>query len=373
MTGCRHNAKNTLPKNYLALAEAAGAVVFPMTTVTRVGQRRGGGYVVGTVRTGEWGGRMRRLSAEQVIFAAGTYNTQKLLHRMRDEGELPRLSARLGRRSRTNSESLLGAVTSRPDRDFTRGVAITSSFYPEPHTRVEPVRYGKGSNAMGLMTSLMTQPQAGKPRWRTWLGEMARRPGDTVRLLDVRRWSERTVISLVMQTVDNSITVVGRRLPFGQYALTTRHDEAPPPPTYLPVAQDVVRRVAEKIDGDPGGNIFENMDAALTAHFVGGCSIGADADSGVIDAYHRVFGYPGLHIVDGSAITANLGVNPSLTITAQAERAMALWPNKGDVDDRPAQGEPYRRVDAIAPRKPVVPDSAPGALRLPSPSAVAVT
>lgn len=366
MTGCRHNAKNTLPKNYLALAEAAGARVYPMTTVTGLTEREGGGFTVDTVRTGTWGsGRVRTLSAEQVIVAAGTYNSQRLLHRMKDDGRLPRLSSMLGRLSRTNSESILGAVTSTTANDFTQGVAITSSFYPEPHTHVEPCRYGKGSNSMGLLQSVLTTPQPGQKRWQAFAGELVRNSGTAARLLDVRRWSERSIISLVMQTVDNSLTVTGRRTRLGWWHLTTRKDESKPAPAYIEVAHDVVRRMAARIDGTPAGSYFENFDAAVTAHFVGGCPIGADAGSGVIDAYHRVYGYPGLHIVDGSAITANLGVNPSLTITAQAERAMALWPNKGEDDNRPAQGSGYARLNPVAPKNPVVPDAAPGALRLP--------
>lgn len=366
MTGCRHNAKNTLPKNYLALAEAAGATVYPLTTVVGIDERPGGGYTVHTVRTGALSHRRtRRLTAEHVIMAAGTYNTQRLLHRMRDEGRLPRLSRTLGRLSRTNSESILGAVARTSDADYTRGVAITSSFYPEPDTHVEPVRYGKGSNSMGLLQSILTTPQAGRPRWRTWATELVRQRAEAVRLLDVRRWSERAVIALVMQPVDNSLTLAGRRGRLRGWHLTTRKDESSPAPTYIPVAHDVVRRIARRIDGVAGGNAFENFDAAMTAHFVGGCVIGADAESGVIDPYHRVFGHPGLHVVDGSAITANLGVNPSLTITAQAERAMALWPNKGEADARPSLGESYHRVDPVAPAHPVVPEAAPGALRLP--------
>ena len=366
MTGCRHNAKNTLPKNYLALAEAAGARIYPLTTVTGLQERPGGGYIVDTMRTGAWGRpAVRTLSAEQVIIAAGTYNTQKLLHRMRDEGRLPRLSPRLGHLSRTNSESILGAITQTSPADFTEGVAITSSFYPEPDTHVEPCRYGKGSNSMGLLQSLLTTPRAGQPRWRAYLEGVVREPGTALRLLDVRRWSERSIISLVMQTVDNSLTVTGKRSRLGFWHLTTRQDESAPAPTYLPVAQDVVRRIAARINGVPAGSHFENFDAAVTAHFVGGCPIGADADRGVIDGYHRVFGYEGLHVVDGAAITANLGVNPSLTITAQAERAMALWPNKGEQDDRPPMGEDYRRVQPVSPKNPVVPEAAPGALRLP--------
>ena len=366
MTGCRHGAKNTLPKNYLGLAELAGARVHPLTTVTGITERAGGGYEVTTVRTGlHLGKRTRSFSAAHVIMAAGTFNTQKLLHQMSDSGKLARLSKRLGSLSRTNSESILGAVAKSPDSDYTRGVAITSSWYPDPNTHVEPVRYGKGSNSMGLLQSVITVPQLGRARWKTWARELVRQRRNVASLLNVHHWSERAVISLVMQPVDNSLTIVGKKSRFGRWHLTTKKDESNPAPTYLPVAHEVIKRVAEKIGGVPGSSVFENFDAAVTAHFVGGCVIGADAEHGVIDAYHRAFGHPGLHVVDGAAITANLGVNPSLTITAQAERAMALWPNKGEEDSRPELGLPYVRVQPVAPKNPVVPDHAPAALRLP--------
>ena len=365
MTGCRHNAKNTLPKNYLGLAEQAGATVFPLTTVTSIEPRPGGGYVVGTVRTGSWGRRSRSFTAEHVIMAAGTYNTQKLLHRMKDDGRLPRLSRMLGRLSRTNSESILGAIAKSPDADYTRGVAITSSFFPDDvGTHVEPCRYGKGSNSMGLLQSVLTVPRDGEPRWRTWSRELWRQRRNAVQIANVRRWSERAVISLVMQPVDNSLTLQGKRGRFG-WRLATNKDESNPAPSYIPISNEVAERMADKVGGIAGGNLFDNFDAVLTAHFVGGCAIGADSETGVVDPYHRVYNYPGLHIVDGSAITANLGVNPSLTITAQAERAMSLWPNKGEEDVRPELGSAYVRVAAVEPKNPVVPDHAPGALRLP--------
>ncbi len=363
MTGCRHNAKNTLPKNYLALAERAGAVVYPLTTATAIAERDGGGFTVTTVRT-TGRQRVRTLSADQVIVAAGTYSTQKLLHRMKNSGMLPRLSPRLGRLTRTNSESLLGAVATRSGTDYSRGVAITSSFYPAPDTHVEPVRYGRGSNSMGMLQSVLTAPRPGERRWRSWAREVAANPGNAASFLNVRHWSERSIISLVMQTVDNSLTLVETRGRRGRPRLTTRADDSRPAPTYLPVAQDVARRLATLIGGRPAGSVFENVDKAVTAHFVGGCTIGESAETGVVDAYHRAYGHPGLHVVDGSAITANLGVNPSLTITAQAERAMALWPNKGEPDTRPALGTPYRRCEPVAPAAPVVPSHAHGALRL---------
>ncbi|MFM7596817.1 MAG: GMC family oxidoreductase N-terminal domain-containing protein [Actinomycetota bacterium] len=365
MTGCRHNAKNTLPKNYLALAEQAGAVVFPLTTATTIEPREGGGYTVDTVRTGSWSKRGRSFSAEHVIMAAGTYNTQKLLHRMKDDGKLPRLSRMLGRLSRTNSESILGAIAKSADADYSRGVAITSSFFPDDEgTHVEPCRYGKGSNSMGLLQSVLTVPRPGEPRWRTWTKELWRQRTTAVQILNVRKWSERAVISLVMQPVDNSLTLQGKRGRFG-WRLATNKDESNPAPSYIPISNEVAERMADKVDGIAGGNVFDNFDAVLTAHFVGGCAIGADEESGVVDPYHPVYNYPGLHIVDGAAITANLGVNPSLTITAQAERAMALWHNKGEVDERPTLGSAYVRISAIEPKNPVVPDHATGALRLP--------
>ncbi len=367
MTGCRHNAKNTLPKNYLALAENAGAVVFPMTTAVGIDERDGGGFVVEVARSGSFGNRRhRRFSAEHVVLAAGTYGTQRLLHRMKDERRLPRLSPRLGRLTRTNSESLLGAVATSASADYSRGVAITSSFYPRPDTHVEPVRYGKGSNSMGLLQSVLTVPRPGVRRWKTWARTMVDQRGDAARLLNLRRWSERSIISLVMQTVDNSLTLAGTTSRTGRWRLTTRVDSSSPAPTYIPVAQEVVKLAAARMGGVAAGSVFENVDMAVTAHFVGGCAIGATEATGVVDPYHRVFGHPGLHIVDGSTITANLGVNPSLTITAQAERAMAMWPNKGDNDLRPDLGSEYLSCPAVAPARPAVPAHASGALRIPA-------
>ena len=365
MTGCRHNAKNTLPKNYLGLAERAGAEVFPLTMVTSVNPGADGEpWRVVAKRTGRPGGR-REFTADQVIIAAGTYSTQKLLQRMKVRGILPKLSDRLGYLSRTNSESLVGAVGATTGEDYTEGVAITSSFYPEPHTHIEPVRYGKGSNAMGLLQTVLTDEEPGVPRWKTWASTIAKNPRAAAKLANVRKWSERGVIALVMQSLDNSVTVSGKKTITGRVKLTSRQGEGEPNPTFIPVANEAVRLLAKNIGGVPGGNMGEPLNAPMTAHFVGGAVISETPERGVIDPYHRVHGYPTLHIVDGAAISANLGVNPSLTITAQAERAMALWPNRGEADQRPAPGEAYRRLAAVAPEHPVVPDHAQGAWRLP--------
>ncbi|WP_367582181.1 FAD-dependent oxidoreductase [Tsukamurella tyrosinosolvens] len=367
MTGCRHGAKNTLVKNYLGLAERAGAQVHPLTTVTDVQQRGDGTWEVSTVRSGaKLRKRRRTYTAQHVVFAAGTWGTQQLLHRLRDNGSLPGLSDRVGVLTRTNSESILSAVRMTVDKelDLTRGVAITSSFHPSGDTHVEPVRYGKGSNAMGMLQTLMTDGGGRTPRWLRFLGTVVRHPLAFLRVLLVGGWSERTIIALVMQNLDNSITTFTRRGLFGR-KMSSRQGHGEPNPTWIPLGNEATRRIADKIGGAPAGTWGEVFNIPMTAHFLGGCAIGADRSTGVIDAYHRVHGYPTLSVVDGSAVSANLGVNPSLTISAQAERAAALWPNKGEADQRAPQGEPYRRIAPVAPQHPVVPATAPGALRLP--------
>jgi cholesterol oxidase len=370
MTGCRHNAKNTLVKNYLYLAERAGATVHPETTAVEVRPRAGGGYAVETVRTGAWRARrtVRTFTAEHVVFAAGTWGTQQLLHRMKARGVLPGMSAMLGVLTRTNSEALGGALTtlrSRRQHDFTRGVAITSSIHPDEHTHIEPVRYGRGSNAMGLLSTVMADGGGRLPRTVRWLAQAGRHPGRLVSLYaGMNHWSERAVIGLTMQTLDNSITVVPRRTRFGRVRLTSQHGHGVPNPTWIPVANQTMRRISSKIGGFPLSSIGEIVNIPMTAHFIGGCVISDSPESGVVDPYHRVYGHPGLHVVDGSTISANLGVNPALTITAQAERAMALWPNKGDRNPRPEPGDGYRHITPVEPRCPAVPPSAPAALRL---------
>ena len=369
MTGCRHGAKNTLVKNYLGLAERAGVRVLDRTTVSGLRERGDGTWDVTLERTGAWtrpGRRRRTMSAGHVVVAAGTWGTQHLLHYAKDDGSLPRLSDALGRLTRTNSESIMGAMRKeyRPEQDFSEGVAITSSFHPSSDTHVEPVRYGKGSNAIAILQTLLTEGGGDTPRWRKLLAEVRQDPAMLLHLFLLRRWSQRTVITLVMQNLDNSLeTFVKRRGPL-RY-VSSRQGHGAPNPTWIPLGTEATRRIAAKIGGIAGGTWGEVADIPLTAHFLGGCAISDSPDTGVVDPYHRVWNYPTLHVVDGSAISANLGVNPALSITAQAERAMSLWPNKGEADPRPAQGEGYRRIDPVAPRSPMVPADAPGALRLP--------
>ena len=363
MTGCRHNAKNTLPKNYLGLAEKAGAQVFPEHTVIKSEQLTDGSWKVTARKSSAWLGGRRTFTASQVVVAAGTYNTQKLLHKMKIDGTLPKLSDQLGKLSRTNSEALTGSIMPKGGTDFSKGSAITSSFFPDEHTHVEPVRYGKGSNFMGLLQTVMTDGTNIKDRRKQWLRQVITKPSLALKIMDVRKWSERTVVALIMQNVDSAITVRGKKGLFG-YRLTSKNDSLTPNATYIPAANEVARRIAENNGGIAGGHIGDLVNAPFTAHFVGGCVIGESVATGVIDPYHRVYNYPTLHVVDGASVTANLGVNPSLTITAQAERAFSMWPNKGEADTRPTQNSPYKRVSPVFPRKPFVPKGAVGELRV---------
>jgi cholesterol oxidase len=378
MTGCRHGAKNTLTENYLYLAERNGAEIHPLTTVARLreidgGLEGGGGYAVDTLPTdarsrGAKRAGARTLTSRQVVVAAGTWGTQQLLHAMKDEGLLPRISGRLGAMTRTNSEALVGAQTT--DRrygrkaDFTKGVAITSSIHPDANTHIEPVRYGKGSNSMGFL-AVQQVPGGGRaPRWLQYLATTVRRPDLFLRAMNKRRWSERTIIGLVMQSLDNSLVVERAKGLFGKRKLTSRQGHGEPNPGFIPAAAEGASALAAEINGFPGSTVGEIFDIPLTAHFIGGCAISETAEGGVVDPYHRMHGHAGISVVDGSTVSANLGVNPSLTITAQAERAMAFWPNRGDADPRPAAGAGYRRVEAVAPKSPAVPAGAFGEYRV---------
>ena len=362
MVGCRVGAKNTLVKNYLALAERLGVTIQPLRTVVAVEPiddgHREAGYRVTTEATGAWVRKGRHtVTASQVVFAAGAWGTQRLLQRMSYDGRLRDLSPRLGELTRTNSEALGGAVTTRVPRDvnLTKGVAITSSFHVDHETHVENVRYGKGSNAMGLLATILVEGGGSVPRPLRFVAESARHPLIFLRSLSVRRWSERTVIALVMQSRDNSLTVSAKRRRSGGVGLTSKQGHGEPNPTWIPSGHRAIRQLAVRLQertgvpAPPAGSLSEIVDVPLTAHFLGGAVIGSDPTTGVVDPWHRVWNYPGLHVVDGAAVSANPGVNPALTITAQAERAMSFWPNREGDDPRPAQGAAYESLTAIAP------------------------
>ncbi len=333
MVGCNVGAKNSLDKNYLYLAEKRGAVVQPLTTVIDVAPHPDGGYVVSTRRTGPLGRRGRPLRARAVVLAGGVLGTVPLLLACKQRGSLPQLSARLGDYVRTNSEAIVGALSRRADVNNSRGIAITSGFYPEPQTHVQLVRYGEGQDAMGRISALMVDGTGGRlRRLLRFLGEIAHHPADFLRSLKPWGWAKGTVILLAMQSIDNHLRLKLERpwwWPFGQRLVSELPAGQTQPPTFIPAANLVARKVAEKTDGVALGAINEALlDAPTTAHILGGCCMGATDADGVIDADHQVFNYPGLYVCDGSAISANLGVNPSLTITALSELAMSKIPPK---------------------------------------------
>ena len=337
MVGCRFNAKNTLDKNYLYFAERGGASVYPEHTVVDLKQD-GDGWIVTTERSGAWFAKHRKtLRARDVVFSAGALGTTRLLLTLADRGRLPRLSQRIGYQTRTNSEALVGAVSRSRDVDYSQGIAITSSIHPNTETHIEPVRYGPGSNALGLLATILVDGGAGATRQIRLIKEIFHHPIVFLRSLSVWHWSERGIILLVMQSRDNSLRMLMKRRWFKR-RLTTVQGHGEPNPTYIPEANLAARLAADEMGGSPGSTVNEVLfDSPTTAHILGGAPIGVDADHGVVDAYHRVFGYRGLHVIDGAAIGANLGVNPSLTITAMAERAISMWPDKGQGDGRPAQ------------------------------------
>ncbi len=344
MVGCRVGAKNTLLKNYLHLAEGLGVRIEPLRTVTRVEPLHPDaperGWRVSTERTGSPGmagpRRLRRsVTCRDVVLAAGTWGTQSLLLRLRAEGVLPDLPPALGTLTRTNSEALVGAVADRmPAVDLTRGLAITTSFHPDPETHVENCRYGRGSDAMGVLSTLLVDG-GGRSRPIGFVAQAVRHPVRWVRSLSVHGWSRRTVIGLVMQSRDNSLTTSWRRGRWGRRGhLTSGPGHGEPNPTWIPSGHASVRRLAirlQELTGvptSPNGTLVDVLDIPMTAHFLGGCPIGPTAADSVLDTRQQVHGHPGLHVVDGAAVSANLGVNPSLTITAQAERVFALWPRR---------------------------------------------
>jgi cholesterol oxidase len=344
MVGCPVGAKNTLVKNYLWLAEHAGAEVLPERTVVDVRPLGAGdgtdGYAVVTERTGAWLRRDRRThTAANVVLAAGALGTNKLLQRCRHNGSLPRVSPRLGELVRTNSEAVL-AVTAPDDAiDYTKRVAISGSIYPDAHTHIETVSYGHAGGAISLLYTMLVGDGTRVTRPLKLLGAALRHPVTFLKVLDPRAWSRRTIILLVMQTLDNAIALRPRPGRFGGMRLQTEQDPEKPNPTFIPVANEAAEWIAQRIGGIPQSSVMEALaNVPTTAHVLGGAVIGHSARDGVVDARQRVFGYENLLICDGSVIPANVGVNPSLTITALAERAMSFVPAAGaTAGDEPAQ------------------------------------
>jgi len=324
MTGCRHGAKNTLDRNYLHLAEKRGCVVHPETLVTDIRPLEGGGYEVHTVRSTAWLRRQPRVfRASGVVVSASPLGTVKLLLECKERGSLPALSDQLGNYVRTNSEVILGATARDDSVDYSHGIAITSGVFPEERTHVEIVRYGKGQDFMSLMVTYLTGGGPPWPRWLRWLGNMVRHPIGFLRAHSPFGWAKRTAILLVMQPISSFMRLTLRRRPWGR-VLSTEVKDGARPPTYMPLANRLAARMAEKMGGTPGSVLLEVVaNTSTTAHILGGATMGRTAADGVCDARGRVFGYENLYVADGSLVPANLGVNPSLTITALAEHVMS--------------------------------------------------
>jgi cholesterol oxidase len=352
MVGCPHGSKNTLVKNYLFLAEKRGAKVSPERTVIDIRPLGAGdgsdGYEVESIRSGSWVRRERRVQrARGVVVSAGPLGTNTLLQRCRLGGSLPRISNRLGELVRTNSEAIL-AVTVPEDypENLIKRVAITSSIYPDPHTHIETVTYGNDGDSMSRLNTLLTGDGTRATRPLKLLGQIIRHPRRFAEVVRPKNWSRRTIIILVMQTLDNAIALRPKQGPFKTLWLSTEQDPERPIPTFIPVANQAAEWFAKRTGGIAQSSFTEAaLNIPTTAHILGGAVIGADAEHGVVDAHQHVFGYENLLVCDGSAVPANVGVNPSLTITALAEHAMSHVP----AAPIQAQSGAFQRTDADAP------------------------
>ena len=344
MMGCRYNAKNTLDKNYLYLAEKHGARVFAETRVVDVtplhGKSDGSeGYEVRTVKSTAWIAREpRRFTCRGVVFAASALGTMDLLFRLKTRGSLPAVSDQLGSRVRTNAESLIGVRVPHSSQDLSLGVAIGSGVYLDEHTHIEATRYPAGSDAMGLLATVLTEGRPGGHRILRWLKTMAvsffRHPFRTVRCLHPFGFARESMILLCMQTLDGHIEMrLGRPWFWPFRKMLMSHGRRIP--TYIPRANDFARKVAAVAGGTPMSMITEVLfDVPGTAHVLGGCPMAASPAEGVVDQCNRLFGYRNMYVCDGSVISANLGVNPSLTICALTERAMSHIPSAGDAQEQ---------------------------------------
>ncbi|MCJ7558861.1 MAG: GMC family oxidoreductase [Gammaproteobacteria bacterium] len=341
MIGCRHGAKNTLVKNYLWFAEKAGAQVLPdqhATDIRPLGAADGSdGYEVFTKDPGAWGSKAtRRYTARGVIVAAGARGTNHLLANCKHSGSLPRISDRLGELVRTNSESIMALTLPDDSMDVWNTVAISASVHVDADTHIEFVTYGQKADFMG---AVLLAPLTGKGTRLTrplkLLGNILRHPLTFLRLLWPFGWSQRTLIVLVMQSLDNAIAFRAKPRLFGHgVKLTTDQDAEKPNPTFIEAGHKATEFLARHTGGVAQSMVLEALaNVPSTAHILGGAVIGSGPDKGVIDAHHRVFGYQNLMVCDGAAVPANPGVNPSLTITAMAEAAMAAVPMKTTIED----------------------------------------
>jgi cholesterol oxidase len=339
MVGCRYNAKNTLPKNYLFFAEKWGVKIQAEANAHNVlplavGQTDGARYEVAFHRTTAWiYGRERRVRARNVIFSGGTLGTLSLLFRCREVTRtLPDISTRLGELVRSNSEALLGMMSPDKKTDYSKGIAITSIFRADEKTAVEPVRYSAGSSLIRLISAPLIEPQNSfVKRLLALVWKMISHPMVFLRTYVLPGWAEYSTILLAMQTEDNHLRMrLGRSwLTLFRQGLVSQSAEENPVPTRIEIGHYVTREFTRRIHGDAAGSIVEVLfDTPITAHILGGVTFGRDDQEGVVGLDCQIHNYPGLYVVDGSVVPANPGVNPSLTITALAEYAMSQVPPK---------------------------------------------
>jgi cholesterol oxidase len=334
-TGCAQGAKNSLDKNYLHLAQGHGAQIMAERRVQRIVPLGGtrGGYQVVLQHPWDASVAEQTLSASKVIVAAGVVGTLELLLACRDRYAcLPALSPVLGHHVRTNSESILPITSRDPTTDVSDGATISTHFYVGD-SHITQNRFSPSHRMLRWQIGPLVSDAVPWRRALRTLGQFIMHPLDaTLGMRAGKRWSARTSLLTVMQTADNQLSFdYGRSVlrGFGWSLRSRLPENEVPAPAYLPIANKIAAVFAEVSDGVPGNALLETLgNASMTAHVLGGCVMGGSVSDGVIDERHEVFGYPGLYVVDASAIPANVGVNPSLTITAMAERAMALMPTK---------------------------------------------
>jgi len=330
LTGCPHGSKNSLDRNYLYLAQRLGAEILPHRKVIGIVPEKEGGYRLNLRHPIKRFRKYPDLMARKVIVAAGVLGTLELLFRCRDVTRtLPGISAQLGQVVRTNSEAVVGALSRDQGVDLTRGTTISSHFYPDEHTHITQNRFPRGYSFMKWFTGpLVDHPHPGVRSLKA-LAKILLNPLRMYRLWFKNGWHRRVTILTVMQHLDNRIAFRYGRRPWALFTrgLKSVAVKGKSAPTNLPVANQAAAVLARISGGEPLSVIIESVgNISMTAHILGGCHMGASAKDGVIDTSHRVFGYPGLYVINGASVSANIGANPSLTIAAMAERAMSLMP-----------------------------------------------
>ncbi len=330
MVGCRYGAKNTLDKNYLYLAEQLGVTIIPETQVVNVNPISNNHYQITTKKVTGLFGKKNIFQSKGVIFSGGVMGTVKLLHQCRDKGSLPNISNKLGDVVRTNSETLVG-VKANDGEDYSKGIAITSGIYPDKDTHIETVRYAKGQDAMSGLATILTDGKPGVPRQISFILAIFRHPIQFIKSLWPFKWAEKTTIFLVMQTISNYMRFDYKRRWWllGRKSMNSNWHTNEKVPSYIPVANDFAKRFAKRVNGMAFSVLPEVLfDTSSTAHILGGCIMSDSPDNGVINFQGQIHGYENLYVIDGSIVPANLGVNPSLTITALAEYIMEQFPTK---------------------------------------------